>query len=68
MVAISSLMVQLAVVVAPATATLIGGSLCVNAYLYVGDLEESVNEGQFFDLFSQVAHVVSVRACRDQTR
>lgn len=39
-----------------------------NASLYVGDLDAAVNEGQLFDLFNQVAQVVSVRVCRDQAR
>jgi len=67
MAAISSPMVQSPTMVAPATAALTGGPFA-NASLYVGDLEESVNEGQLFDLFSQVAQVVSIRVCRDQTR
>ncbi|KAF9687038.1 hypothetical protein SADUNF_Sadunf02G0052200 [Salix dunnii] len=37
-----------------------------NRSLYVGDLEHNVKEGQLFDLFSQVAQVVSTRVCRDQ--
>lgn len=39
-----------------------------NASLYVGDLDHSVNENQLYDLFNQVAQVVSVRVCRDQSR
>lgn len=45
-----------------------GGVLYPNASLYVGDLEQSVVEGQLYDLFNQVAQVVSVRVCRDQAR
>lgn len=45
-----------------------GGMLYPNASLYVGDLEQSVVEGQLYDLFNQVAQVVSVRVCRDQAR
>jgi RNA recognition motif-containing protein len=33
--------------------------------LYVGDLHESVQDAQLFDVFSQVGAVVSVRVCRD---
>ncbi|KAL6854548.1 hypothetical protein ACP4OV_019110 [Aristida adscensionis] len=33
--------------------------------LYVGDLHESVQDAQLFDVFSQVGGVVSVRVCRD---
>lgn len=45
-----------------------GAGLFPNASLYVGDLEQNVNENQLFDLFSQVAQVVSIRVCRDQTK
>ncbi|XP_045809594.1 polyadenylate-binding protein 3-like [Trifolium pratense] len=65
---ISSPMAQSPTIVAPATAALTTGGPFANASLYVGDLEGSVNEGQLFDLFSQVAQVVSIRVCRDQTR
>ncbi|KAF5208442.1 Polyadenylate-binding protein [Thalictrum thalictroides] len=35
------------------------------ASLFVGDLEESVTEGQLYDLFEQFVTVVSTRVCRD---
>ncbi|XP_020231703.1 polyadenylate-binding protein 3 [Cajanus cajan] len=53
-------------VTAPAAA--LGGGSFVNASLYVGDLEGNVNEGQLYDLFSQVAQIVSIRVCRDQAK
>ena len=43
------------------------GGFGSNASLYVGDLDPSVNEGQLYDLFSQVAQIVSIRVCRDQS-
>ncbi|GAU26793.1 hypothetical protein TSUD_288980 [Trifolium subterraneum] len=36
-----------------------------NASLYIGDLEGNVNEAQLYDLFGQIAQVVSIRVCRD---
>ncbi|MED6187843.1 hypothetical protein PIB30_080350 [Stylosanthes scabra] len=39
-----------------------------NASLYVGDLEANVNEAQLYDLFSQIAPIVSIRVCRDLTK
>lgn len=35
--------------------------------LYVGDLDWNVTDTQLFDLFGQIAPVVSVRVCRDLT-
>ncbi|KAJ6774010.1 RNA BINDING PROTEIN [Salix purpurea] len=58
---------QPAAVAAPAAGTAAAGQF-QNASLYVGDLEHNVNEGQLFDLFNQVAQVVSIKVCRDQAR
>lgn len=44
------------------------GALFPNSSLYVGDLDSSVDESKLYDLFSQVAPVVSVKICRDMTR
>lgn len=44
------------------------GQVFPNSSLYVGNLEASVDETKLYDLFNQVAPVVSIRICRDQTR
>lgn len=38
----------------------------VKTALYVGDLDVNVTDLELFDLFNQVAPVVSVRVCRDE--
>ncbi|XP_061364072.1 polyadenylate-binding protein 2-like [Gastrolobium bilobum] len=37
----------------------------VTTSLYVGDLDQNVNESQLYDLFDQVGQVMTVRVCRD---
>lgn len=51
-----------------AGATTPGPAVFPNSSLYVGDLDAAVDESKLYDLFSQVAPVVSVRICRDLTR
>ncbi|KAK2976243.1 hypothetical protein RJ640_021954, partial [Escallonia rubra] len=52
--------------VTPHAAVAAAGGGFGNVSLYVGDLEATVNDGQLYDLFNQVAQVTSVRVCRDQ--
>ncbi|WVY99233.1 hypothetical protein V8G54_031384 [Vigna mungo] len=65
--AVSSPMTQ-SVTATAAPVTALGGGPFSNASLYVGDLDGNVNEEQLYDLFSQVAHIVSIRVCRDQSK
>ncbi|KAG7942890.1 hypothetical protein I3843_15G010400 [Carya illinoinensis] len=51
-----------------AAASEVAAVALANPSLYVGDLDPSVDEGQLLDVFGQVAQVVSIRVCRDQTR
>ncbi|KAK7357157.1 hypothetical protein VNO80_16440 [Phaseolus coccineus] len=55
-------------VTATAAPSTLGGGPFSNASLYVGDLDGNVNEEQLYDLFSQVAQIVSIRVCRDQSK
>jgi len=65
--AVSSPMTQ-SVTATAAPATALAGGTFSNASLYVGDLDGNVNEEQLYDLFSQVAQIVSIRVCRDQSK
>ncbi|MCD7455490.1 hypothetical protein HAX54_028332 [Datura stramonium] len=52
----------------PSPLAVMGGGVGQGKYsLYVGDLDTSVDEAQLYDVFNQVAPVVSVRVCRDQS-
>lgn len=44
-----------------------GANQFVTTSLYVGDLDVNVTDSQLYDLFNQVAQVVSVRVCRDMS-
>ncbi|CAN6217004.1 unnamed protein product [Urochloa humidicola] len=50
---------------APAGAAAAAAAAFPATSLYVGDLHESVQDAQLFDVFNQVGGVVSVRVCRD---
>ncbi|KAL7154579.1 hypothetical protein ABFS83_03G011000 [Erythranthe nasuta] len=51
----------------PAAAAISGG-VFPNSSLYVGNLEATVDESRLYEMFNEVAEVISVRICRDQNR
>lgn len=53
--------------VAAVAAVNVSGNQLSTTSLFIGDLDHSVTDGQLYDMFNQVAQVISVRVCKDIT-
>lgn len=45
----------------------VGVQQFVSTALYIGDLDQIVNDSQLYDFFNRVGQVMSLRVCRDMT-